>query len=412
MKYVYIFILCFGLIITDAYSQFGLQEKLKQKVEEKVEKEAEEEIDETLDGKKKEKDNQEEQLDESKNEKAKERGIADELKAFSKFDFVPGEKVLFYDDFSTDEIGDFPANWNTNGSGEVVTLSKYPGKWFKLIPGSTYYPEIKGPLPENYTLEFDYINVFKEYLSCFTISLYQTEPDQQMDGIVPGKGGVQVWWDGNGNNAQQWKDGNWGDVSMSLSSNYFLQRNSTKIRISIAVQKQRFKLYIDENKIFDIPRLMPLGILVDRIRFTLWSCETEGYNPLISNYRIAVGKPVPTNKLITEGKLVTNGIYFDSGSDIIKPESYGTIKEIANILKENPTIKVKIVGHTDSDGNPASNLTLSQKRAESVKNFLVKEFTIDGTKLTTEGKGQTEPLSPNNSPENKANNRRVEFIKQ
>ena len=51
---------------------------------------------------------------------------------YSRFDFIPGEKVIFFDDFASDNIGDFPALWNTNGSGEVVTYGKYPGKWLKI----------------------------------------------------------------------------------------------------------------------------------------------------------------------------------------------------------------------------------------------------------------------------------------
>ena len=54
---------------------------------------------------------------------------------YSRYDFIPGEKVIFFDDFSAENIGDFPALWNTNGSGEVVTFGKYPGKWLKITNG-------------------------------------------------------------------------------------------------------------------------------------------------------------------------------------------------------------------------------------------------------------------------------------
>jgi len=117
------------------------------------------------------------------------------------------------------------------------------------------------------------------------------------------------------------------------------------------------------------------------------------------------------SKLITEGKLVTRGILFDVNSDKIKPESYGTLKEIAKVLTENSTVRVKIIGHTDSDGSEASNFDLSKKRAESVKNALSSEFGIDAVRMETDGKGETEPVSDNNTPVGKANNRRVEFLK-
>ena len=115
--------------------------------------------------------------------------------------------------------------------------------------------------------------------------------------------------------------------------------------------------------------------------------------------------------MITEGKLVTYGIYFDVNKDVVKPESYGTLKEIAAALNENPTVRVKIIGHTDADGDDAKNLDLSKRRADSVKNELAKTFGIDVARFETDGKGETQPVAPNDTPANKALNRRVEFIK-
>ena len=117
------------------------------------------------------------------------------------------------------------------------------------------------------------------------------------------------------------------------------------------------------------------------------------------------------SKLITEGKLISYGIYFDVNKDVVKPESFATLKEIAQVLKDNPTVKIKVVGHTDSDGDDKSNLDLSKRRAVSVKDYLVKNFGIDVARIETDGKGEAEPISKNDSAVNKAKNRRVEFIK-
>jgi outer membrane protein OmpA-like peptidoglycan-associated protein len=80
-------------------------------------------------------------------------------------------------------------------------------------------------------------------------------------------------------------------------------------------------------------------------------------------------------------------------------------------LNENAGVKVKIIGHTDSDGNANSNLELSKKRAAAVKQTLASEFGVDASRLETDGKGASEPSEPNTTTEGKANNRRVEFIK-
>ena len=81
------------------------------------------------------------------------------------------------------------------------------------------------------------------------------------------------------------------------------------------------------------------------------------------------------------------------------------------MLKENPDVRVRVVGHTDSDGNADANLDLSKRRAAAVKTCLEKEFGITGSRIETGGKGQTEPPAPNNTVEGKAKNRRVEFVK-
>jgi outer membrane protein OmpA-like peptidoglycan-associated protein len=188
-----------------------------------------------------------------------------------------------------------------------------------------------------------------------------------------------------------------------------LKKNCGKVvKVSVWVQKQRMRIYFNEEKVFDIPRMLPKEPKVNAFRFYKgWGDKTD----YISNVRIAVGAPDMRNKLLTEGKLVTYGILFDTGSDKVKPESYGTIKSIADVLKENSDVKVKIIGHTDADGDAAKNLDLSKRRATSVKNELVNTFGIDASRLETDGKGKNEPLAPNDTPVSKAKNRRVEFVK-
>jgi len=183
------------------------------------------------------------------------------------------------------------------------------------------------------------------------------------------------------------------------------QKINQKYHMSIWVQKSRVRLYQNETKLFDLPKAFPVATLkMDRIRFE------EGAG-MVSNIRIAVGAPDLRNKLLTEGKLVTYGIYFDVNKDVVKPESYGTLKGIADVLTENPDVRVKIVGYTDSDGADAANLDLSKRRGASVKNELAKNFSIDAARLESDGMGETKPVAPNDTPVNKALNRRVEFIK-
>ena len=114
---------------------------------------------------------------------------------------------------------------------------------------------------------------------------------------------------------------------------------------------------------------------------------------------------------MAEGKISTNGILFDSGSANIKTQSYGIIRQISQVLMQDSSIKLNIIGHTDADGSDDTNMILSQKRAEAVKNALINVYKIDASRLASEGKGESEPVADNATTEGKAQNRRVEFIK-
>jgi outer membrane protein OmpA-like peptidoglycan-associated protein len=179
--------------------------------------------------------------------------------------------------------------------------------------------------------------------------------------------------------------------------------------VIIWVQNRRLRIYHKMAKVLDMPTNIYEGTKFNRFCFRLSRGASCG--SYISNFRITDAAPDMRSKLITEGKLVSYGIYFDVNSDKVKPESYGTIKGIADVLTENAGVKIKIVGHTDADGNDAANLDLSKRRAAAVKNELVNSFGIDASLIATDGKGETQPVAPNDNNTNKALNRRVEFIK-
>jgi outer membrane protein OmpA-like peptidoglycan-associated protein len=326
---------------------------------------------------------------------------------YSKFDFVPGEKVIFYDDFSQDNIGDFPALWNTTGSGEVVNYGKYPGKWFHITNnrGVTTTAETL-TLPENYTIEFDVIpqkdpsnngNMKYRFLIIAT-----PKPKDLIYGLAR-PGGTGIWFEFAYNNSYftYYSDGT-PNLSGRVTENK--QAADTKYRISIWVQKERIRLYVDEVKLFDVAKGMSPNFKYNMIRF-------DGGVPLIGNFRIATGAPDMRNKLLSTGKLVSYGIYFDVNSDKVKPQSAGTLKEIAAVLTENPGLRIKIVGYTDADGDDAANLDLSKRRAAAVKQALTNSYGIDASRMETDGKGEKDPIAKNDNSTNKALNRRVEFIK-
>ena len=353
---------------------------------------------------------------ESKSEaSASGKGSAQEqpaLQSYSKYDFIPGEKIIFYEDFSQDAVGDFPALWNTNGSAEVVTTNLFPGNWMKFDSREAVWTDALLNLPENYTIEFDIIPVKNSEgnMSGYHFLLFQCKNAKAFDhGSVPGNAGFYFKMEYYGTPRYSTYinlDGADGlNLSGSKDDEGLKQKVNQKYHMALWFQKGRVRLYQDQNKLFDLPKAFTFqGVKMDRIRF-------EEGAAMLSNIRIAVGAPDMRNKLLTEGKLVTYGIYFDVNKDVVKPESYSTLKSIAGILTENPDVKIKIVGHTDSDGADAANLDLSKRRGASVKNELVKNFGIDASRLESDGLGESQPIAPNDTPANKALNRRVELLK-
>jgi outer membrane protein OmpA-like peptidoglycan-associated protein len=349
--------------------------------------------------------------------------VSNELKSYSKFDFVPGDKVIFFDDFAQDNVGDFPGKWNTNGKGEVVTSNLYPGKWLKMRNSTTYLPGIaSGKFPDNYTIEYDMIANGEDRTGTFNIEFTSLKNRNQVPDASDATGNTgllittELAIDGsiryltkstiNTNGSQE--DGG---ANTDISDNTLQGKANEKFHVSITVNKQRLRYYVNEVKVLDLPNLIPAGNY-NAVIFRMWGwADDHPFDALISNFRYAEGTTDVRSKLMTEGKLVTHGILFDVNSDKIKAESYGTLKEIAQVLKDNAAVKVKITGHTDNDGGEAANLDLSKRRAAAVKNALSKDFDIDAARMETDGKGSSAPVSPNTSPEGKANNRRVEFTK-
>jgi outer membrane protein OmpA-like peptidoglycan-associated protein len=180
--------------------------------------------------------------------------------------------------------------------------------------------------------------------------------------------------------------------------------------ISIAVNKARFRLWVNERKIIDIPRLVPTGNVIKYLKFRPYYFEDGKEDIFIRNLKIAEGGLDLRDQLLKDGMVSTNGILFQVNSAYIQPESYGVIRQIALAMEENTTMKLNIIGHTDSDGSDADNLSLSQQRAEAVKHALVNDFNIPADRLSVEGKGESQPVAGNESPEDKAANRRVEFV--
>ncbi|WP_294679582.1 OmpA family protein [uncultured Fluviicola sp.] len=423
------------------------KEKIKQRAENRVEQgidktldKTEEEIESGIkDGKKKKTEketetnapfsgqeqsgtNQEEATSAKTNSSPKGTGNP-EFKVYSKFDFVSGEKVLGYDDFTGVPVGDFPLEWNTNSSAEVVRLDQSEQRWLMLTSDGYLQPDFISNMPENFTIEFDVLTRYKSSnILAYGFDIYSTDnPNRDLSEKYLTQGSFQFTWSGCLENASYviYEGGE----EMTKNEGLIVPalkcpedgNMPAKVHFSIWRQKTRLRIYADGLKIIDLPRAFSPTRKYNAFKigshYMNFATADDKDLFMISNVRYAEGGQDTRSKLITEGKLVTKGILFASNSDQLKPESYGILKEIAATLNENPTVRVKIVGHTDSDGDEHVNEELSKKRALAVKQALINEFKIEASRMETDGKGESEPTDSNATAVGKANNRRVEFLK-
>ena len=349
------------------------------------------------------------------NDISSKKNVSDGLEVYSRFDFVPGDKELFYDDFSQDFVGDFPSKWNTNGSGEIVRINTIEGNHFKLKSGYKIFfiPDAKD-LPEDYTIEFDLIaqGIDGKTSSSAIMGIVLSDNNKFEKG---NKHFVEVnipfcQFSSIPIRTSNYFNGDYGSINSSITAD-IRKEVLNNPHISIAVTKNRYRLWVNETKFIDIPRMIEELDVLKSIKFYTYGFEDAKESILITNLKVAKGGEDLRRKLLSEGKISTNGILFNSGSAQIKPQSMGIVLQISQVLLQDDNIKLNIVGHTDADGNSDSNLKLSKERAQAVKDALVNLYNIPANRLQTDGKGASVPVAENSTADEKAQNRRVEFIK-
>ncbi|HWD86948.1 MAG TPA: OmpA family protein [Mucilaginibacter sp.] len=315
------------------------------------------------------------------------------IKDYKNYDFIPGDKIIFQSQLADESVGEIPSQF-TLVHGQM-DIQQEDGENTIHIPageGATMTPRMKNTsyMPDQFTIEFDFKNErfpIDHLMVDFGQRVYYAGGDGIMPGLTINDGSIS-WTLGdldypdgfkNDNQAMKWH------------------------HVAIAINKSVGKVYIDQYRVANVNNLTgkPNNVTID----------VNGYeNSWIKNVRVAAGGIDMYKEMTTDSKIVTHGILFDVNKSTIKPESMGTINTIYSILTKTPSLKFEIDGHTDNTGDAAHNLTLSQQRADAVKTQLV-SMGIDASRLTTKGYGDSKPMAPNDTPENKAINRRVELIK-
>ena len=310
---------------------------------------------------------------------------------WTNYDFIPGDRVLFADDFSDDDVGDFPRRleW-VRGNMEIV---EWKGRRLLRATGenSQFAVLLPAGVPERFTIEFD----------------IHDPVSGQGTGVLTTAAPKGGWPQG-----AHFNYGNWRGSGFWIGKDPASTVDDLRIREQIVsartmVDGAYAKAYINEKRVANVPRAeLERG---DRITFVMWA---RGDAPVyIGDIRIAEGGKDLYDDLAEKGRVSTQGILFGVNSANIRPESTPTLEEIGAMLESYPDLRIAIEGHTDSQGDDAYNQELSERRAAAVRQYLIEAYGIAANRLEAAGYGESRPVADNETPEGRQQNRRVELVK-
>jgi OmpA-OmpF porin, OOP family len=304
--------------------------------------------------------------------------------SWTNYDFVPGERVILAEDFSRDRVGNFPQRFEFR-SGSIQIVEWQSRRWLSA-QGGEFLIKLPEALPTRYTIEFELAGHGNPMEIRFEGP--QANAETRLE-LATWMARLRV-----GNIDAQ------GDLPVNTQEH--------PVTIRIAADGDYFKLYANERRVLNVPNAKtgrPNQIKIDM------NGQSAEKPRMIADLRIAAGGRALYDALVADGRVATQGILFDVGSDRIRPESTPTLREIADMLKQNPSLRLRIEGHTDNVGQAATNQALSEKRAAAVRAHLVGQMGIDASRLESQGLGSSKPLTGNDTPEGRQQNRRVELVR-
>ena len=349
-------------------------------------------------------------------------GEADPTTATSS-DFKRGSVILFQDDVTAEQVGEFPSKWDLfQGTVETKTLGGV--KAINLTDNAQVQPLIEQQgayLPEEFTIEYDFYYWPTTSvpgndgigLNDMKLILAVTKDRSDFPGEGYDSGDLTAFVLKHGVCDTQ-EHGYYFNGNKEGSFNYTFKKGWNHVALSF--NKRALKVYFNDKRVVNLPRVNQPTWLCFQVPFEYINL-TFFRNVVIAKgavelYDRNAQDVSAVEKAIQEtGKFVTNNILFDTGKATLKQESMIEIMRVADYMKKNPTARFEVQGHTDNQGSDKINDPLSQQRAEAIVKAL-EGLGVDGFNLKAVGKGSHEPVADNKTEEGRAKNRRVEFIKR
>jgi outer membrane protein OmpA-like peptidoglycan-associated protein len=318
---------------------------------------------------------------------------------WANYDFVPGENVLFYEDYAQSKVGDFPQRLEfLNGNMDIVETAGKP--WLRATAGSAFAVQLGQTLPDRFTLEFPVAWRHGNQWMRVLFADYQGP-------VAPRRLG------GYARPHLQIDERNTGIFDFQKDEPHATTAiigkiTSGEVMVRLMADGRHIKVFVGEQRVANVPQV-DIG-RATKVWFVIADAKEE-LPMFVGPIRIAGGGADLYDKLEADGRVTTHGILFATNSDRIRPESTPTLKEIGSMLEEHSDLRIRIEGHTDSDGDDAYNLELSERRAASVRAFLIDKHGIEEVRLEAAGFGESRPAAENKTAEGKQQNRRVELVR-
>jgi outer membrane protein OmpA-like peptidoglycan-associated protein len=304
--------------------------------------------------------------------------------AWLNYDFVPGDRILFSEDFTVDPVGDFPRSLELRG-GNMEIVEWAGRRWLRSAGEGRFVIQLPDTLPTRYTVEFEFIGRFDR-----EVWVYPVSDRRRAIFASGGTGGVDV-----------------GDVIAMGGTSGFEAAWRRVHYARLMVDGNYAKAYVDSIRVGNVP-----NAALGRSRtLELYLGGRDSDPVFLTSLRVAAGGRPLYDVLVAQGRVATHGIYFDVGSSEPRAESTPTLKEIGLMLQAHPDLRLLIEGHTDNGGNAEANLALSARRAEAVREYLLTTYGIESARLEARGFGASRPAAPNATALGRQTNRRVELVR-
>lgn len=311
---------------------------------------------------------------------------------WTRYDFIPGQQVLFYDDFSGDKPGETPQVWKVSEGGKVEVKKVGERFWLHALEEATVSPT-QMKLSPQFTLEMEF-NVLTEGYS----------GRYRLDFI--------------GNDKEDWASitlepfSIFFSMSTGLTSEKPVELKNGVHQLAVQADGAGFKCYVDKWLVLNIPKAGSFAATQIELFMPGPGDESNDDHCMITNLCVSQGPTTLQNQLSASGKIVAYGVYFSPGKPDIRPASTPTLRQFAELLQADASLSFSIECHDNELPDAGDNVKLSEARAEALKDFLVENYRIPSSRLSIKGWGETRPLTEAGTVDGIKMNRRVEFIRK